>query len=30
MQIFMRTLAGKTTTLDVEKSDTIESVKAKI
>ena len=30
MQIFVKTLAGKTITLDVEASDTIENVKAKI
>jgi ubiquitin len=30
MQIFVKTLTGKTTTLDVEPSDTIENVKAKI
>ena len=30
MQIFIRTLTGKTITLDVEASDTIENVKAKI
>ena len=30
MQIFVRTLTGKTITLDVESSDTIEGVKAKI
>jgi len=30
MQIFVKTLTGKTITLDVEPSDTIESVKAKI
>ena len=30
MQIFVRTLTGKTITLDVEASDTIESVKHKI
>lgn len=30
MQIFVRTLTGKTLTLDVESSDTIENVKAKI
>lgn len=30
MQIFVRTLTGKTITLDVEASDTIESVKQKI
>lgn len=30
MQIFVKTLAGKTVTLDVEPSDTIENVKAKI
>jgi len=30
MQIFVRTLTGKVFTLDVEPSDTIESVKAKI
>ena len=29
-QIFVKTLAGKTITLEVESSDTIESVKAKI
>jgi ubiquitin len=30
MQIFMKTLTGKTITLEVEASDTIENVKAKI
>ena len=30
MQIFVKTLTGKTITLDVESTDTIESVKAKI
>ena len=30
MQIFIKTLTGKTITLDVESSDTIDSVKAKI
>ena len=30
MQIFVKTLTGKTITLDVEPSDTIDSVKAKI
>src|SRR5689334_7307638 len=30
MQIFVKTLTGKTITLDVEHSDTIENVKAKI
>ena len=30
MQIFVKTLTGKTITLDVEPSDTIEYVKAKI
>ena len=30
MQIFVKTLAGKTITLDVEPSDSIENVKAKI
>lgn len=30
MQIFVKTLTGKTITLDVESSDTIESMKAKI
>ena len=30
MQIFVKTLTGKTITLDVEASDTIENVKAKI
>ena len=29
-QIFIKTLTGKTITLDVEMSDTIEAVKAKI
>ncbi len=29
-QIFIKTLTGKTITLDVEAADTIESVKAKI
>ena len=30
MQIFVKTLTGKTITLDVEASDTIDNVKAKI
>ncbi|XP_065584737.1 uncharacterized protein LOC136043746 [Artemia franciscana] len=30
MQIFVKTLTGKTTTLEVESSDTIENIKAKI
>ena len=30
MQIFVRTLTGKTITLEVEPSDTVEHVKAKI
>jgi len=30
MQIFVKTLTGKTITLDVETSDSIENVKAKI
>ena len=30
MQIFVKTLTGKTITLDVESSDTIQNVKAKI
>lgn len=30
MQIFVKTLTGKTITLDVESSDTIENVKSKI
>jgi ubiquitin C len=30
IQIFVKTLTGKTITLDVEQADTIESVKAKI
>ena len=30
MQIFVKTLTGKTITLDVESTDTIENVKAKI
>nr|PNR31107.1 hypothetical protein PHYPA_027423 [Physcomitrium patens] len=30
MQIFVKTLTGKTTTLEVESSDTIEAVKTKI
>ena len=30
MQIFIKTLTGKTITLDVEPNDTIDSVKAKI
>ena len=30
MQIFVKTLTGKTITLDVEPSDTISNVKAKI
>lgn len=30
MQIFIKTLTGKTITIDVESSDTIESVKQKI
>jgi ubiquitin len=30
MQIFIKTLTGKTIALDVESSDTIDTVKAKI
>ena len=30
MQIFVKTLTGKTITLDVEPSDSIDNVKAKI
>ena len=30
MQVFIKTLTGRTMTLDVETSDTVESVKAKI
>jgi ubiquitin len=30
MQIFVKTLTGKTITLDVEPSDSVENVKAKI
>ncbi len=30
LQIFVKTLTGKTITLEVESSDTIENVKAKI
>ena len=30
MQVFIKTLTGKTITLDVESSDTIENLKAKI
>ena len=30
MQIFVKTLTGKTITLDVENGDSIEAVKAKI
>lgn len=30
MQIFVKTLTGKTITLEVETSDTIDNVKAKI
>jgi ubiquitin len=30
MQIFVKTLTGKTITLEVEQSDSIESVKSKI
>jgi ubiquitin len=30
MQVFVKTLTGKTITLDVEPSDTIENVKSKI
>ena len=30
MQIFVKTLTGKTITLEVESSDTIEAVKSKI
>ena len=29
MQIFVKTLTGKTSTLDVESSDTIENIKTK-
>ena len=29
-QIFVKTLSGKTTTIDVELTDTVESLKAKI
>jgi ubiquitin len=29
-QLFVKTLTGKTITLDVESSDTVESLKAKI
>mgnify|MGYP001230200776 CR=1 FL=1 len=30
MQIFVKTLTGKTITLDVEANDTIDNIKAKI
>ena len=30
MQIFVKTLTGKTMTLDVEQSDSVEAIKAKI
>ena len=30
MQIFVKTLGGKTITLDVEQNDTIENIKAKV
>ena len=30
MQIFVRTLTGKTITIDVEASDSVENIKAKI
>lgn len=30
MQIFIKTLTGKTITLEVEPSDTIENIKAKV
>ena len=30
MQIFIKTLTGKTITIDVEASDTVENVKAKL
>ena len=30
MQLFIKTLTGKTITLEVEQSDTIDNVKAKI
>jgi ubiquitin len=30
MQIFVKTLTGKTMTMDVESTDSIETVKAKI
>ena len=30
MQIFVKTLTGKTITLDVESSDTIDTIKSKI
>ena len=30
MQVFVKTLTGKTITLEVESSDTIDAVKAKI
>jgi ubiquitin len=30
MQIFVKTLTGKTVTLEVESSDTIEAIKSKV
>jgi len=30
MQIFVKTLTGKTMTVDVENTDTVESLKAKV
>jgi len=30
MQLYIKTLTGKTITLDVESSDTMENIKAKI